>query len=467
MKLFRRPMKAGNATASTAPGGEGWKSAVDADTGAIARTGYRWVGIAFGLFMLWALLFPISSAVVAGGSVISKGRNKLLQHPTGGVVQDILAQNGDRLDAGEPVLRIDPSAARAELVRLKARQDLLLAQKSRLTSMRDAETAYRQSDPITVSSLRGTLSREAANRALSKTGAKEIYAEQETEFLAARQRVISELSALRNRLASQQEELEGVEWQITERRELVVLLADEVERMRPLAASGYVARARFDERQVRYLGEKAQLGELRSRALGLRAQIDETSDRITTLDASWQEENARELSSVLSELAAVNEQMEAARMAVDLTEIKAPVAGTLVKFEANTVGGVIGSGKPFGEIVPAGTPVLVEAKVLPQDIANVVAGQETEVVITAFNRRVQEPIVGKVDYVPADSTTDPVTGEPYFAVQVDIAEAQQDLVQKVQPGMLAEVYIHTGERSFLSYVAEPISESFMKAFRER
>lgn len=445
----------------------GWRSAVKADTANIAHRGYLWIGLSLLVFVGWGILFPLSSAVVASGSVISKGRNQLLQHPSGGVVQEIMARNGDVIEKGEPIIRVEPSIARAELARLHARQSLLLAQKSRLEFLRQPTREMRQAMSTPIAGLRGPQDRSVKQRSQIATNDDEILAGQVSELYAALDRHESEVSALENRAASQQSEYDGLISQIATRRELVSLLEKEVVRMEQLVESGLISLTRFDAKKAAFLEQKAGLAALKARAAALKSQIRETGDTINTLSSRQKEENARDLSAVLSELSSVTEQIDAATKTLEQTVVRSPVSGTLVKFQANTVGGVIEGGKPFGEIVPGGAEVFIEAKVRPMDIGAIQHGQATEVVITAFNRREQPPLEGTVDYVPADSTIDDMTGEPYFAVQIDVSESASLITDTIQPGMLSEVYIRTGEHSFFTYLLEPFSRSFMTAFRER
>lgn len=445
----------------------GWHALVKSDTASIARGGYLAICGALLVFVIWGVLVPLSSAVVAPGSVISKGRNQLLQHPSGGVVQEIIANNGDMIEQGEPIVRIEPSMARAELARLHARQSLLRAQKSRLESLRLPQGDAHRSMLASIPGLRG--SQEGPYPALEAAtpGDDEIRAGQVSEFHASLKRHLSEVSALENRVDSQQNELQGLTNQIAERRRLVALLEGELDRLTPLVEASLISLSQYDAKKATALEHKANLADLKARAASLQSQIQETRDTIVTLTARQEEENAQELSAVLSELAAVSRQAEAASRILAQTIVRAPVSGTLVKFDANTVGGVIEGGKPFGEIVPRGSDVRIEAKVRPDDIGAVRLGQETEIVITAFDRREQPPLEGKVVYIPADSTIDELTGEPYFAVQVDVSDAVTSVAEETRPGMLSQVYIRTGEHSFFTYLLEPFSKSLMTAFRER
>lgn len=448
--------------------GNTWRAGVRTGERDLVSAGYRWVGGACLIFLLWGVFFPLSSAVVAPGAVISKGRNQLLQHPIGGVIEEISARNGAVLAAGDPIVRIEPSAARAQLAKLRARQTLLEAQRTRLSALRDAGNRAFEISDFERASLRG-VSGDVSGQPMPGQHVKfdeTIHAEQWAAFDAGLKQSESEISALRNRRIGQQDELAGLRNQISIGERKLTLLENDLAKMEPLVRQGYISRTRYNEKNAIVLGESAQLEALKARAGTLQAQIAETDDTLSTLIARKNAEDAQELSGVLADLAAVEEELEAAQTALAQTVIRAPVQGILVKFEANTVGGVIEASRPFGEIVPSGTDVLVEARVSPQDIDSVVPGQSTEIVVTAFKRGQVDPLPGYVTYVAADSKQDEMTGDTFFEVQVALDTTPERARLAIQPGMLSEVYIKTGSRSFFGYLFEPVTDSFLRAFRE-
>ena len=449
--------------------GSGWRASVKTGDRDIIASGTRWVGIACAVFLVWGLFFPLSSAVVAPGTLISKGRNQLLQHAAGGVVEEILAANGDHLFEGDPIVRIDPSAARAHLAKLEARQALLQAQEQRLAALRIAGDTGYQTTEIDVAALRGVSKDPAAKvrTPLGIEGRYPILDEQLAAFDASLLQSESEVSALRNRRAGQADELTGLNNQIAAKTQKLALLEGDLAKMEPLVAEGYISQTRFNEKRAGVMEDTSQLAALKARAGTMTAQIAETEDSLATLIARKNAENAEELSAVFADLAAVQKEIDAARIALNQTVVRAPAKGILVKFEANTVGGVIEGGKSFGEIVPVSGDVVVEARVAPQDIGAIKVGQETEVVITAFKRGQVDPFPGAVTYAAADSKLDELTGEPYFEVLIYLKDATDRKSITVQPGMLTEVYIQTGSRSFFGYLLQPVTDSFLRAFRER
>ncbi|MGB7287218.1 MAG: hypothetical protein WBC71_09835, partial [Salaquimonas sp.] len=288
--------------------GPAWKTSVDASTVTIARKGYRWVGVTLGLFVVWAVVFPLSSAVVSSGKIISHGKNKLLQHPTGGVVRDISVEDGAILKKGQEILELEPTLAKADLGRLLARQSLLLAQRKRIL---DSEGGAITEIPI--AELRGTQSPLVRKVSQNITASlSDVFTGQENEYNAKTARLDSEFSALGNQLSQQREELNGLEMQIAQQKQRVNILAMQKSRIEPLTENGYVAKAKLWETQSQLLDAKAQLSALEARRLSLAASMSETRDRIAQLKASESEDNAKEFSALVAELEGINQQIEAA-----------------------------------------------------------------------------------------------------------------------------------------------------------
>ncbi|WP_422376005.1 HlyD family type I secretion periplasmic adaptor subunit [Roseibium sp.] len=447
----------------TADGGT-WQKRVRTDETDIVRYGYRLVGGTLCVFLVWSVVFPISSAVVAPGTLISNGRNQVLQHPAGGVVEEITASNGSFLKKGDVILRIDTTPAKSELAKHESRRALLVAQKLRYTKMRDVETS---ANNIGSFALRGvsTPLQEDGPQVLVDNGP-EILTEQMAAFDAEFRQLESEISALKNREAGLRDEVLSLENQKSVKSQKVSLLEEEIERTAPLVKQGYISRTRHNDRKASLFEEKSRVLEVEARVSTLKAQIAETRDRLSTLISERRAENAEELSSVLAELAAVNEQINVAEAALNQTTIRSPVDGTLVDLATNTVGGVIEPGEPIGEVVPSEGGIIVEARVNPTNIGDVKPGQTTKIVISALQHVHPDPLAGVVTYVAADSRTDELTGQPYVEVHVEL-DTVEDTPIPIRPGMLSEVYVNTGSRSLFAYLVQPLTESFSSAFRER
>lgn len=453
-----------------------WTSEVRQDTGSILRKGYLYIFGTLMIFCLWAIFMPLSSAVIANGRIIAAGQNKLLQHPTGGVVSSILAKDGDRLEKGQIVLEIAPEVTKAELARLQARFSLLTAQKARfeaekaqhLQAQKKATIAKQpplprpKPDPNIKPEPAQAIASAPSNPLASSTP---VELEQMAEFEARMARFTSELASLNNQYAALQSEYAGLAPQIENQKQLVGLQQAELDKVRPLVKERYISKRRMLEIESGLLGAQSRLNALKAQEGSTQARMEEIQSRIAQLKSSRIEEYSRELTSIHTELSSISEEIKAAEKAVFYTKVRAPVAGILTKLAAHTEGGVLRPGETIGEIVPVQSNFLVEARIAPQDVASVQVGQPAEIVITAFNRRLIDPYPAEVQYVAADSTLDEQTGEPYFSVRLGFDTTNSE--QPIQAGMFAESYIQLGSRSFFGYLMKPLADSFQKAFQER
>ena len=450
-----------------------WSRNVQQDSADLMKKGGRYSLVVLGLFGLWAGLVPLSSSVVATGRVMAASQNKLLQHPTDGVVRAIAVADGADLKAGDVVIEIDPEASRAELASLKSRFDLLSAQKARFeaeqSNLSAIETLPKPSG-IAEGVPRPKPGVDAAKKPALSFGNDSLRPalalEQQGELQARLERFRSELSSLQNQIRALESEHQGYLSQIATQKEQVALQKEQLEKVRPLVAQKYFSKVRFTQMEVASLEAASRLTQLEASARSSKARIAEVEDRVAQLLASRREEFASELAKLDAELRGLSEQIKAAEKALSYTQLRAPSDGTLVKLVANTVGGVIKPGEIVGEIVPADGGVMVEARIPPADVASVSVGQQARIVVTAFNRRLIDPFEATVTYVAADSSVDKITGEQYFAVRLAF-DKPGDSHQQILPGMGAESYIQLGSRTFLGYVMKPINDSFRKAFQER
>lgn len=440
---------------------EGWQDSVRQDVVSIIRGGGIFVGFFAVLFLFWATLFPLANAVVISGSIVASGDNKLLQHPTGGVVRAIFVSDGELVKKGDIILSIDPVVSQAERTSLVARQTMLIAQKSRL----EAEKSSGEGVEETGLPLRGKIEVELIF-GLSEVEENAVYAEQRREFIAGRTRYDSQVSSARHQIESLKQDRRGVALRRDGVAEILGLNRLELARMRPLAEAGYVAM-----REVwvleRTVGEQgSQYRRAGAELASLAEKIGEAEQRLAQLVSGEQARISQELSEVLTQLAGISDQLRAADSAVEAADIRAPIDGILVNLSAKTIGGVVSGFATLGEIVPRDAGLIAKGRVRPQDVAQVQIGQVGEVVITAFNARRVEPISAEVIYISADSLLDEKSGETYFEVRLRPDE-MPEAAAKIAPGMQADIFLKGSSRTFMTYALTPLMDSFRRAFLER
>lgn len=450
------------ATATVGPGS--WQDQVPTAYGAVVSKGLVYIFGFLGLFALWAVLFPIDSAVVAAGQVISNGQNKLIQHPSGGVVREILVTDGQEVVKGDLLVRLDKSAAQGELTRLLARRETLMAQKSRFDAERNGLATFTMASKPAIS-LRGGTSISSGIDDETKTV---IFKEQLKEFDAGRKRFAAQINTLKFQVETFRDQKTGMEARLIGGRKLLKLTNRELGKVRPLANAGYLPKARLWELEKTKLEQLTNAENIQSEMDATEQRISEAEAKLAELKQSDREKRSVELSKVVGEMAQISDSIKAAQIAVDLTELRAPVSGTIVKLAANTNGGVMSSGAVMAEIVPIGAGLQTEFRVPQNKAKHVYPGQKTRINITTFNRRTYDPIDGEVTYVSADSLKDETTGEVYFlarAIMKPNAEKNTG-IDEVSSGMAAEVYVLAEPRVFASYLLQPIMDSFSRAFRE-
>lgn len=420
------------------------------------RRGLALLALTFGGAVVWSSLVPLSSAVVAQGAVKVDSDRKKIQHQEGGVIQAILVQDGAHVQQGEVLVRMDDTRAGAAHGVVLAGRDGALAAEARLQAERDD---------------RGEISFPAQllQRARDNPQVAQALRAQESLFTARRSARAGELSILDQQIGAIRSEIAGLESQRAAKDEQLASLNSDLQSLRELDASGMVEKVKLraaERDAVRLRGER---DELVARIAGSRTAISEKELKKFQVRKAFQEDVADELKKVQAEYAELVERESATRRTLDLTELRAPVSGTVTDLRVHTMGGVVGPGEVLMEIVPDSAKLVLEARVQPRDIDRVALNQSAGIKLLAFNQRMTPELNGVVSYVSADAATDPRNEQSYFLVRVDVPAGELLRLgeHKVLPGMQADLFIRTGERTFLGYLVQPLLDSFRKAWMER
>lgn len=414
--------------------------------------------VAFGGFGLWAFGAPLAAAVIAQGSFVATGQNKIVQHLEGGIIDEILVREGDPVVAGEPILRLDETLARANKRELFLRQARLVATETRLLAQhRGLETLVLPADVLALEGdpeVQTILDSQRLSFAVAVSGLSNdlTLIERNIDALDARQRGIEQqLVTFGGQLQLFDEELKSKDGLLAAgltKRDTVSAL----KRMR-LDALGQVARLR---------AEGAELDEMRAK---FRTQVEKTRDEYSRAALT-------ELEAVQAELESVREQMRKAENVLERTEVLAPVSGAVVRLYYHTAGGVIETGLPIAEILPDDAPLIIETVVPRGDIDSVKVDQNATVRLVALNQRTTPILDGRVEYVSADAvaqTDTQSTAREVYVVRVSLSKDELARVPGFvpKPGMPVEIMIKTEERTFAQYIAKPIVDSMARAFREQ
>jgi len=378
----------------------------------IRKKAAKYFIIAFAVFMVWASFAPLDAGVSATGTVMVSGYRKALQHPTGGVVQDILVKEGDLVQEGDVLIRINPLKAEAELSASQLQYINALVMEARL---------------------------QAERKGLGK-----ITWPTDLDPWIKDQRVIEAKTIQQKLFDTRRTEIVAV---IEGRRMQLATLSEEARSNAQLAAEGYVS--------------KAQANQV------MRSKVD-AELQLSTMQATYWKEIDNQLAEIQKNRDALKDRFQAVSFDRDLSSIRAPVTGTVVGLKVFTKGGTISGGQILAEVVPAEVALIVDAQVPPTMIDKVKNGLLVDMRFTSFNQNTTPVIPGRVKLVGADRITDPKNAQnEYYLSQVEATKEGLHLLKNltIQPGMPVDVIFKTGERTFLSYMLKPLSDKLAKAFK--
>jgi HlyD family secretion protein len=403
----------------------------------------------------WGATAVISGAVVASGSLVVDTNVKKVQHPTGGIVGELRVRDGDRVHAGDIVVRLDETVTRANLAIVSKGLDELRARKARLESERDgwdtiifpAQLVAGASDP----DLAAAMDSERKLFNLRKTARK------------------GQKAQLQERVAQLGEEITGLTAQQNSKAKEITLVERELIGVRDLWNKNLVQLNRLTalEREATRLdGERGQLIAAAAQAKG---KVAETALQILQIDQDLASEVAKELRDVDGKIGEFVERKVTAEDQLKRVDIRAPQDGSVFQLAVHTVGGVITAGDPIMLIVPEADNLSVEVKVNPQDIDQLQLNQKAILRFSAFNARTTPEIEGIVTRISADTSTDQRTGQTYYTLRISMPAEQIERLGNVKllPGMPVEAFVQTGERTMLSYLMKPLHDQVMRAFREK
>ena len=411
-------------------------------------------------FGVWGNTAPIAGAVVASGTFVATGQNKTIQHLEGGVIREIKVHEGDIVEPGQTLVELDQTVARAELRRLLLRGARLTAMDARLQS----ET--REDEKITFPA---DLVRAAGDPEM-----KTIIGTQELTFTARRNNLKSDIASIQDSISALNERIAGSNIQLDGVRKQLKLLDEEIQEKEYLLKNGLVRKPELLALQRNHANLEGEVGRIMGDIGDAKDRIARSVEQINGVRKTAIKTAVEQLHEVRGELADVQERILSARGVLDRTTIAAPVNGIVVKLRYHTQGGVVEPGKPIMELLPLQEELVIEARVRPQDIDSVRHSADAMVRLTALSQRVTPMISGKVIYLSADTLPDErksmqVGPTDIYLVRVKLNKAEAAAIPgfKPAPGMPAEVYIKTVDRTFFQYVTKPIHDSIARAFRER
>ncbi len=408
--------------------------------------------LAFGVLGVWAAFAPLMSAAVAPGVVKVASERKTLQHLEGGIVSEILVREDQEVAAGQVLLRLDDTNARARLGLLRGQHDALASQMARLEAERDGRASLAFAQDL----LKRRGDPQVAN----------LMAGEEALFNSRRDAQQAQINLLRQRNQQFEETIIGLTAQMTAAGTKIGYIREEIKAAEALLEQGMYTKPRYFALQREAANLDGEIGRLRADIAAAKERISETEMRIIAIKQEAQKEANDKLQAVRAQMNDAVERLSAAADIMARTQIVAPQAGKVIGLQVHTIGGVIKDGATILELVPKNDKLIVEAHVRTDDIDVVHTGLPAEVRFSALNMRTTPVFQGKVTRVSADRFTEPQRGDAYYTAQIEV-DPKNLAGLSLYPGMPAEVYIVTGQRTPLEYVFKPFMDQVQRGMREQ
>lgn len=406
-------------------------------------------------FVLWAGLAPLTSAAVAPGVVVADSRNKTIQHLEGGILREVLVREGQRVQAGQILARLDSANADANLGRLQLAQRAALGEEARLLAER------------------GELDHVIFPLELTKQGGNAEVEEsiriQQALFASHKSTQKSELGIIDQRIAQSEEEIKGIEAQIASEDAQIGLINEELTSVRELVLKGLERRPRLLALERSAAEVEGLRGRHTAEIARARQTIAELQERTVNIKSQYTDKVGADLRDVQAKLADLKKQILAAADASKRLDVKAPVSGKVISIFNETPGGVIKPGDTIMELLPDRDQLVIEAQVRPEDIEELVPQQSVRVHLTAYSQRRFPSLHGTLTELSADRITDKQGAKAHYLarVAVDRTELASHPELKLYAGMPAVAYIETGKESLLTYLLTPLFSGIERGLRER
>jgi len=420
-----------------------------------------WRHVAFSSFVMaflavacvgWAATANLAGAVIAPGSFVVERNVKKVQHSYGGIVAEINVKNGQRVEKGQILVRLEATQIKAELGIIRSQLTELVARSARLAAERDS---------LPVLAIPQAFLEQSADAKAAAEGERRLFQEN-------KKTKESQKEQLGLRIEQLKEEIVGVTAQRDAKRGELKIIQRELEQVRSLHQKQLtpVSRVYAMEREEQRLS--GDYGGLIAQIARAQGQISEIKVQILSVDENGRAQAQRELRNIEAKLAELAEREVAAKDKLHRIDIRSPQTGTVHELAAHTVGGVITGAEQIMLIVPEEDSLTIQARVAPSDVDQVVVGRKAILRLSAFNQQTTPELDAYVVHVSADVVTDPKSGQNYYFARLEMDEKARRTVGdlKLVPGMPVEVFMSTGNRTALSYLTKPFTDQMQRAFRE-
>jgi HlyD family type I secretion membrane fusion protein len=420
----------------------------------VARTGYAVIILAFGVMGGWAALSPLGSAVMGPGVLAVDTNKKTVQHLEGGIIREILVHEGDHVEAGQVLFRLDDTQPKANVAIIENQLLTGLARQARLA----AELGGRQIE----------FPAQLRSRSDSPDVAR-IMDDELKQFRERKGTLDAQIAVLQSRGEQLRKEIDGIDETRNADQQQVNYIKDELKGVQELFDKQLVAKSRYlalERERSRIDGEIGRLTSDRAKA---EKGIGESQLQMAQIKQQFAEQASRDLVDAREKIADLQSKLVVAKDVLKRLDIKSPVSGKVQGLKVFTIGAVIRQGEPLLDVVPDHAKLIVQAHISPNDIEGLTAGQTAEVRFPAFHDRTMPMIKGKVTSVSRDRLVDEATKQPYYLALVDVdpEDIPQKYRDKTIPGLAAEVIVPTEERTALNYLVGPLVDQLRTSFREK
>ncbi|MBN9888804.1 HlyD family type I secretion periplasmic adaptor subunit [Salipiger abyssi] len=409
-----------------------------------------------GGFGTWAATTEISGAIIAGGQIQVDQNRQVVQHADGGTVAEILVDEGDVVEKGQILIRLDPTLLQSELKIVEGQYFELLARRARLTAERDGDDELIFSDEL--------LELAGADAEIA-----ELVDGQRNLFFARRDSVAREIEQLGKRSDQISNQIEGVEAQTSALEDQLALIDRELTDQQSLLDRGLAQASRvlaLQRERARLAGSRGELIAQKAQAEG---QITEIEIEILKLDTTRREEAITTLRDMQFRSRELAEQRQALKEQLKRMEITAPVSGVVYGLTVFAPRSVIRAAEPVMYLVPQDRPLVIAVHVEPIHIDQTHVGQEVALRFAALDQRMTPELFGTVTQISADAFTDENTSVSYYRAEIILNEGEMAKLPEnttLIPGMPVEAFLRTADRTPLAYLVKPFTDYFSKAFRE-
>ncbi len=410
----------------------------------------------FGGMAAWSAFLPFSGAVIAPGTVEVSREKKTVQHLEGGIVDEIYVQEGNTVEKGQALIKLQGPEVDASVSLLQGQLWSKIANLARLQAESRMADAIDWPDALT------------ENR--DKPEVAEVMEKEEAIFNSRRGDLEGQISLIYSQIGQLKEQIQGAKEELNAQEEIISTLKEEIDIKQALFADNYIDKAQLLELKRKLAERKGRSGRLKQDIAETQGKIEELRRRIVNLKNKYKETALSELGKVQDTVFELREKLTPKLDAKDRLTITAPIAGEVMNLKVHSEkSGVIQPAQPILEIVPRNAELVVEAQIQPDKITNVKKGQKTRVQLSAFNRRTTPPVRGEVIYVSADQMQQETSAgkQPFYIVHIKINPG--DLQQSgayLSPGMPAVCYIETEKRTIVNYLLDPILEVMDQSLRE-